>query len=82
MFFFGHGERGARVDSGWGGRGRTAQCPPLRAANSVDRGRTRQQRKGKEGGRRRRGRGREIRKINCPQLHFELSERDKKVMLQ
>lgn len=34
MLFLSHGERGARVDSGWGGQGRTAQCPPLRATNS------------------------------------------------
>uniref|UniRef100_A0A3B4FS42 Dynein, axonemal, assembly factor 1 n=1 Tax=Pundamilia nyererei TaxID=303518 RepID=A0A3B4FS42_9CICH len=55
------GMRGAWVSNGWGGRGCTAQCPPLRAANSVGKGRRESTR---EGGRK----GIEIRKGNCPPL--------------
>lgn len=55
MFFFSHGERGERVDSGWGGRGRTAQCPPLRAANQ----RKREDNRGKKGRRKERERNKE-----------------------
>lgn len=49
VLFLSLGESGARVDSGWGGRGRTAQCPPLRAANSEKKGRQKRK-EGKEGG--------------------------------
>uniref|UniRef100_A0A3Q0RQY7 Dynein axonemal assembly factor 1 n=1 Tax=Amphilophus citrinellus TaxID=61819 RepID=A0A3Q0RQY7_AMPCI len=44
VVFFSLGERGAWVSNGWGGSGRTAQCPPLRGANSKGKGRTRQER--------------------------------------
>lgn len=44
-FFLSHGERGARMDSGWGRWGCTAQSPPLRAANSEKKGRKGQNRK-------------------------------------
>lgn len=46
VFFLSHGERGARLHSGWGGRGRTAQWPPLRTNNlGKGKGRKRQKRK-------------------------------------
>lgn len=65
MLILGHGERGTRVDSGWGGQGRTAQCPPLRAANSEEKGRKDNRGKRVRKEERERNKGEK----NCPQLH-------------
>lgn len=62
VLFLSHGERGARVDSGWGRWGCTAQSPPITAANTESK-----ERKGKHRKEGRRGRG--IRKRNCPQIY-------------